>query len=282
MMFSSFEFWFVYFADFSIIFPQDAAGPINSSLQNSLEIQLSSFIQDQDSLPELDSDELESFFSFDAGFSLLSVSDKSKSADLSDFLGRLKSLEEVLHDDLVKNHGKKPLEPSQNSTDEDEDRLIIVDDPPKDFVTPNQRVVLTRNPPCSETSKQLRSVVSNRRCSLPTLEDPRSQVAKVNMEPPTRRPTYQQTYLVEQLTQPLTRCEGCGKLFKKIGQHKCKGIIASIIASPTYPSTSHSSRFKCQICLRSFRSENQFQNHLASHLEVCAVTRPSPLSIKKK
>jgi hypothetical protein len=116
-MFSRSEFSFVYFTDFSIIFPQDETSPVNSSLQNSLEIQLSSFIQDQDSLPELDSDELESFFSLDAGISLLSVSDKSKSAEVADFLGRLKSLEEILYEDLVKNHGKKPLEPSKNSTD---------------------------------------------------------------------------------------------------------------------------------------------------------------------
>jgi hypothetical protein len=242
---------------------------------------LNSFILNHDTLPELNSEELEKSLAVDSIMDFLLHNSPSLVETKTETLSRKISgsversyealLEHLLKDDC------KTLQTSQTLNPEDEeDRLIIVDD---DVKVSKSATSFQKLEPGGSSIRQFfpeihKLQIKNKASPVKTEPAESNEIDQLPMRPLQKLPTRR----IQEST--LTRCSGCDKMFKKIQQHKCKGPVKTVsLPDLAKPATG---KYRCTICHRTFRSQNYFENHLTSHLEVCPVTRTSSTMLKKR
>lgn len=259
--------------EFSLLFPRDPSDNNirNLSLQSPVKIQEQSYILGGD-LPELSSNEVESFFACDTIFNFSQLEslegnsrkteDNNESSKLSlksddIFTGSLSSLERTLFEDAIgHNTTKSCLQDSEKTPDSSMQESI---------------------------TKPIQAAPCKRKQDLSAIRQGQIKFIDGNSRPVTRfatrscrQLTYQDEYLrltgiddeskVSKIVKS-SRCPGCSKMFKKLQQHKCKVLTKTVSDPFPAPSLQNHQKYKCKTCKKTFRSEPSFQNHLSSHVE---------------
>lgn len=243
--------------DFSLVFPRDEATR-NPSLKTPIDINEREFLLGRE-LTELNTNELEDFFTqleSSSGNSKLSWSVRSDDV----FTGSTASLANLLLGESISEPQTKKSEGAAIG------EVLVASEPvPVTSATAEtseieQKLQILATPSAHCKRKQ-NFKLATLEGDLAFIED--SPVASAQPLP-----------IQEEVSNP-TQCPGCQRSFKKLNQHRCK-VLAKSSSEPTM-SQSLRQKFMCGACLKTFRAEKLFVEHVAK----CKMEKEKSLKQKK-